>query len=125
MKRTALTRTKPLERRKPLAGTTTAKPRKPLPRESKKRKQQNREYGRVRVEYLAAHQVCEHCLSLVAAGELEPEQCKAATQIHHVHGRNGDRLCDVSGFMAVAAECHTLIHREPGRSRGMGWMGRE
>lgn len=54
-------------------------------------------YAIRRKEYLAAHPLCEAKL---------PGCRGAATEIHHLAGRIGDKLLDTSNFMAICRNCH-------------------
>jgi len=45
-----------------------------------------------------------------------------STEIHHISGRNGDRLNDVKFFLAVCRECHRWIHENPKEARAKQWL---
>jgi len=80
---------------------------------SKKRAAQNREYKKLRAEYTEKHPYCE------ARGL----SCTFyATDLHHKNHRNGERLNDVSNFMAVCRGCHNWIHAHPAEARAKGWL---
>ncbi len=68
---------------------------------SKKRAAQNKIYSVLRVEFLEANQFCRLCMDMGRA--------RAATQVHHMAGREGERLNDVSLFLATCGECHDWI----------------
>lgn len=68
---------------------------------SKKRAKQNREYEKVREEYLYVHPFCEVC----GWGE--------NLQIHHKKGRTGELLTDKKYFLAVCHTCHQKIELFP------------
>lgn len=64
---------------------------------SKKRAKQEREYEKVREQYLYHHNICEVC----GWGE--------NIQVHHKKGRVGELLTDTRFFLAVCHTCHTKI----------------
>jgi len=68
---------------------------------SKKRAAQEREYAKVRVEYLESHPECEVC------GWFH------SFQIHHKKGRIGELLTDTKYFLAVCYTCHQKIEMWP------------
>ena len=45
-----------------------------------------------------------------------------ATEIHHMNGRENERLNDTKFFMSVCRECHVFIHLNPIESREKGWL---
>lgn len=67
---------------------------------SKKRARQLREYKPLRDKYLSEHPVCECC------------KIHLATQCHHMAGKEGLRLLDVTRFFAVCHTCHERITRD-------------
>ena len=73
-----------------------------IPKISKKRQKKNFEYLKVRREYLAHNPTCK------------VKGCsKDAIEIHHMAGRENERLVDASGFLGVCAEHHRLIEAAP------------
>ena len=76
---------------------------------SKKRAIQNKEYLKLRGEFLEDNPYCEVC-------------GKPAHEIHHKRGRFADRLTDVNYFMSVCRMCHTDIHLNPQQSRDKGYI---
>lgn len=79
---------------------------------SKKRAAENRRYLKLRVEFLTEHPLCQAGLS----------GCRInADSIHHQRGRIGDKLTDVSNFLAVCHWCHTYIEHEPVLAREKGF----
>lgn len=97
---------------------TPLKRKKPLNRVSKKRAVQNREYARLRREFLAEHPFCQimHVLSL---------KFIESTEIHHKKGREGTMLNDTEFWMAVSRRGHEIIHNSPEFSYKMGWLLRK
>lgn len=87
----------------------TTKPKKSIKTISDKRKAQNKDYGKIRLQFLSDHFLCERCQ-------------KPADEIHHKAGRNGERLNNVSDFMSVCRSCHKYIHDNPVESRKKGWL---
>lgn len=45
-----------------------------------------------------------------------------ATEVHHMDGREGDRLLDFTKCLAVSAEGHRWIHTHPAEARERGWL---
>jgi hypothetical protein len=65
------------------------------------RQQVNKEYEKVKREFLAKKKFCEVCMT-------EP-----ATAVHHKRGRVGKYLTDVRYFLATCFPCHRLIEEDP------------
>src|SRR6187551_3493176 len=71
---------------------------KPIKKVSEKRAGQNQVYARLRVEYLEAYPACEVV------------DChNKSTQIHHMAGRENEKLTDTDKFLAVCGACHERI----------------
>jgi hypothetical protein len=68
---------------------------------SPKRARQEREYAKLRVQYLEAHPVCEAQLSGCTG---------AATEVHHKAGRVGKLLTDPTYFLPICRNCHAYLH---------------
>jgi hypothetical protein len=83
---------------------------------SRKRAAQEREYRRVR----------EHILR--ACGwrcELRTRVCTGrADQVHHLEGRDGERLTRASMLRATCSDCHDYAHAHPAESYAAGWLVR-
>lgn len=78
---------------------------------SNKRAKQEREYARLAKEYLASHLYCEAKL----------EGCRiVANQCHHISGRQGALLTDVSNLMAICDPCHAWITEHSKEAIEMG-----
>lgn len=71
---------------------------KPIRKVSVKRSSEEKEYQKLRKEYLEAYSVCEVV-----------ECHRKSVQIHHMQGRTNDLLCDVNNFLAVCDVCHQRI----------------
>ena len=78
---------------------------------SDKRKKQNAEYQKVRIEFLNNNQVCQAKLPICTHW---------ATEIHHQSGRIGDLLTDTNKFVAICRSCHTYIELHPEQAKEMG-----
>lgn len=90
---------------------TQAKIVKPVKKVSEKRAGQNLEYAKLRKQYLEVYPVCE------------AHECNnKSTQIHHVNGREGEKLTSTAYFMAVCSHCHDKIHSNPQWSIENGYM---
>ncbi len=76
------------------------KKRKPIKKMSKKRSIQNKEYLKIREQFLKDNPKCKVC-------------GKDANQIHHAKGRINALLSDLSYFIAVCGQCHTKIELNP------------
>lgn len=68
---------------------------------SEKRANEEKAYQVVRAGFLATHYYC--------AAKLEGCTYKA-TDVHHSSGREGKKLTDVTKFIAVCRNCHSLLH---------------
>lgn len=73
-----------------------------IPKISKKRQKQNREYLQARREYLSKNPICgvKGC-------------SKEAVEIHHKAGRENERLVDSSNFLGVCSSHHRMIELAP------------
>ena len=80
-----------------------------LNEKSDKRKEQEKFYKELRLIHLTDNPNCGVC------GE-------EATEIHHMNGRNGERLNDVKYFLSACRGCHTYIHNNPKEARKEGWL---
>jgi len=76
---------------------------------SKKRSKQNAEYLKEREKFMSKNPLCQICK-------------KKSTEVHHIEKRNGERLTNVSNFMAVCRSCHLDIHLNPIESRKKGFL---
>lgn len=69
-----------------------------IPRRTKKRESQEREYSKLRKQYLEYYPCCE----VIGCHQ-------KATEIHHKAGREGHRLTETDNFLAVCKACHGRI----------------
>lgn len=112
------------------------KRRKPIRRVSLKRGKVNRQYMKLREEYLKEHPLCEWYLSYhgvkpdeIVNGcwytnlgfDMKYLPIPTATEIHHRKGR-GRYLLDTSTWLAVSQAGHRYIHDHPKESYERGWM---
>lgn len=75
---------------------------------SKKQASKNREYLKVRLEFLNANQFCACCPSY-------------ATDVHHKKGREGTLLTDIRFFLPVCRRCHNYIEEHPEWAKRKGY----
>jgi hypothetical protein len=71
-----------------------------IPRRTPKRARQEREYAKLRAEYLERHWVCQAKLSACTG---------YATEIHHKAGRIGERLTNTEHFCPICRNCHDYV----------------
>jgi hypothetical protein len=88
----------------------------PLRRVSKKRAKQNRLYAVLRKEYLVAHPRCKVC------EDKQHVPIRAATEIHHMNKRHGERLNDMSMWLPVCHTCHMVIEHAKKDAREVGYL---
>ena len=96
---------------------TQAFPPKPVPAKkrrnyamSAKRRKESREYARLARTFLSSKAHCER------------KGCwRAATQVHHTHGR-GKNYLDASKWVALCGQCHRFIHDHPAAARAEGLL---
>ncbi len=83
----------------------------PLKKRSKKRSKQEAEYNKLRLLYLQDHPYCK----------AKVFKCTIiATDIHHIKGRMGDDLNDVSDWIGVCRSCHNWIETHPIEATELG-----
>lgn len=93
--------------------TTGAKPKKPVKKVSEKRKEIDKEYLKIRKDYLTKNL---RCMARV--------KCNGAVSedLHHRKGRIGKLLIDERFFMAVCRKCHDHIHSHHSESVKQGFI---
>lgn len=84
--------------------------RSPLRRTSRKRASQNKAYSKLRKQFLLRRTYCDIC------------KTKPVSHVHHVDGREGLLLLDLSKWMAVCYACHDRIHGNPKWAREQGYL---
>jgi hypothetical protein len=78
---------------------------------SEKRKAQMREYSKLRKSFLDQNKQCQAAM----------EGCsKKATDVHHMQGRENDRLLDDTKWLAVCRVCHRKITDNAAAAISMG-----
>ena len=83
---------------------------KPIRKRSLKRAKQEREYRKLRKQYLEANPICE------------VEGCEAeATEIHHRKGRTGILLTQKEHFLGTCSPHHRYIESHPIESKELGY----
>ena len=92
----------PLNRRSKPMKRTRLKP------VSKKRAERLKIYSELRKEFLK--------------GKICPVTGKQATEVHHLKGRENDRLNDGEFWLAVSRDGHRYIHNNPKESMEKGWL---
>ncbi len=120
------------------------KPKKALPRVTKKRAKQLREYRVLADEYLRENPVCEvwlkengwekrghhaygivgHYLQMTATALLSMReyQAPASVCVHHKNKRRKEMLCNVRYFLAVCQEAHDRIESRKSWARSNGYL---
>jgi len=89
------------------------KPRAKIRAVSKKHAAALKEYAARRLIHLEAN---PHCARCEADGETTP-----ATDIHHIKGRDGERLIESENFLALCRYCHEAVHDNPAEAKALGW----
>ncbi len=75
---------------------------------SDKRLRQLAEYRKLRNDFLK--------------GKICPVTGSKSTEVHHMNGREGERLNDISFFLGVSRAGHEWIHANPSEARRKGWL---
>jgi hypothetical protein len=99
------------------------KPRKPIPRVSKRQAQVNAGYEKVKRIWWQ-EQVKKTTLQYPRC-----EVCawrRAEKTPHHVLPRSvrPDLIADANNFLRICTDCHDWVHRHPHKAREKGFMGR-
>ena len=97
------------------------KRKKPLNKVSAKRAKENREYARLRKEFLEEHPFCRVCLSNVGLGRLNQPFAHPSTQVHH-KARRGKFLLRTDTWLAVCDFHHDYIEKNGNWARANGWL---
>lgn len=91
-------------------GTKQEKPKQAIANVSEKEKERQKEYKKVRKEYMTEHPKCEF------------KGCnKVSTELHHRRGRIGSNLTDKTTFLALCHEHHRLIEDNPVMAKQEGY----
>jgi hypothetical protein len=84
-----------------------------LKKVSSKRAAQLRVYYKLRQEFLKEKPYCQI---------FEPCCTRKAVDVHHVKGRNGNRLVDKSWWIPACRPCHRFLHDRPAYARSAGFL---
>lgn len=77
---------------------------------SKRQSKRNREYLKVRKEFLQHNPKCQ-------------AECHwPSVEVHHTRGKIGPLLCDTRFFLAVCRRCHDWIGVNIEAARAKGWI---
>ena len=111
------------------------KPRRPIPRQSSRRKVEQRQYAKQRAAYLIAHPYCQAWIAMhgmdendVVANSGYQKYCDyghlvpRSTSIHHRNKRTGSRLLDERWWMAVCDYSHHEIEERKEWARQEGYL---
>lgn len=116
-----------------MTGTNTLKravPARGIRRVSLKRAKLNREYSKLKAEFIKLHPYCQWFIAQHGMDELKVKfdfgcanwlVVPRSVDIHHVKGR-GKYLLDTSTWMAVSRYGHEWIHNHPKESYQRGYM---
>lgn len=87
---------------------------------SKRRSSQNKEYLKLRKEFLERpeNKWCPVCLR----GLNGVQSVTRATEIHHINGREGIALCDEKNWVALSTIGHRWVHANPKQAMKHGLM---
>jgi hypothetical protein len=85
---------------------------KPLPSRSPKRKKEEAQYLKLRLDFLNKHPMCQAHL----------QGCKTyATEVHHKAGRTGDLFLDPKYWLSTCRPCHAWIENHPEEAKELGF----
>lgn len=82
-----------------------------IPKQSEKRKVENVEYLKLRLEFLNKHQRCQACLFGCS---------HYATDVHHSSGRLGGLFLDTSTWISICRSCHQFVELHPIEAKELG-----
>lgn len=86
---------------------------KPLAPRSTKRAKQESEYSNKRKIFMLEHPMCQANISGLCTSQ--------STDVHHIKGRSGELLLEVSEWMSVCRACHTWIETHPIEATALGF----
>jgi hypothetical protein len=87
--------------------------RKPIAPRSPKRAKQEREYSKLRKDFLLSSPICTAKLPNICTHH--------STDVHHMKGRIGPLLTDVNYFLSVCRQCHDWIEGHPIEAKELGY----
>lgn len=85
-----------------------------LARKSKKKKEREDRYYKIQNEFLHGKN-CAICEAV--KGHIVP-----AIEVHHIAGRGGDLMFDVTNFLPTCRQCREWPHRNPIEASRLGFM---
>jgi hypothetical protein len=84
----------------------------PIKKRSAKKEKEDREYTKLRKEFLELHPACQ----------IRIHECThKATEIHHTQYR-GIRYLDISTWVSACHNCHEWCHSNPQQARQLGYL---
>jgi len=86
---------------------------KPIAPRSRKKQIQDKEYSKLRKDFLYYHPICQAQLQNICTTQ--------ATDVHHKAGRIGSNYLDTTTWLSVCRMCHTWIEEHPKESRELGY----
>jgi len=86
---------------------------KPLAPRSKKRAKQESEYINKRKIFMEEHPMCQANISGLCTMH--------STDVHHIKGRSGELLLEVSEWLSVCRACHQWIETHPVEATALGF----
>ena len=89
------------------------KNKKPLAPRSTKRAKQESEYSNKRKIFMLEHPMCQANISGLCTSQ--------STDVHHIKGRSGELLLEVSEWMSVCRACHQWIETHPIEATALGF----
>ena len=102
-----------MTKRHNITAVATKKEIKPIAPRSPKRAKQEREYLKIRKDFLYYHPLCQANI---------PSTCKThSTDVHHKKGRIGQLLTDETKFLSVCRPCHDWIETHPKEAKDLGF----
>lgn len=112
----------------PFRGTNKPKRKARIASKSKKQRELDKTYSKLRKEFLEDHCVCAVAVATTVLPDVlygnilvELGKLPRATEIHHKRGR-GRYLLDTSTWAAVSAEGHKWIHANPQEAEALGLL---
>lgn len=92
------------------SGEWKPKEKKPIKPRSDKRAKQEREYLKIRKNYLEFYPSCQARVKCLGA---------QSTEVHHKAGRSGELLTDEFNFIAICHDCHVWAELNPEAAKAL------
>lgn len=95
------------------------KARKPVRRVSKVTAQRNRDYAKVKREFLKRNPFCQVCIE-------SGRPMKFSDTAHHIKPRSvsPELVCEPGNLLSTCDSCHNMIHQNPEVAYARGWLKR-